>query len=237
MSKATEAIANVLRRTPAGRAMLDAGKAEEQRLEARKMARKDFEAAEAEITSLPELEEEVEKAAAAYEVAVRKAQERLAAARRAYQAAASGSGRRRRKAEVALRRTAPDAIAEEGPIVSRLQAALDHVRTHLSVELGRHREFLRDYENAGKPKADEAAARAARRIVQTADRALELLPAIEEALERVREVQLIVEPDVGALVGELLEDVLVETCTACDHEFGFAELAGPELAGPELVTA
>ena len=222
MTKAIEKISGWLRRTPLGREVLDAGRLEEERVLERVAQREKLDAADALEAELPAKETAVRKAEDALEAATERLGLQLVAARRSYRETIATIETYRGRALNLLRQTPPAAIAENGPIIGALTHALEHLRSHLSTEDEQLRERLRDHAAAGKPQADRQTAETATALLKRSDWAATCSTAVTEALEAVRELQLVPEPDVSALTATLLEDVLVDRCT-CGHQFHFAE--------------
>jgi len=192
--------------TSAGREALDAATAAEARLAERKAACAALEAASADEAVLPALGEAVEKAEARYLEGTERLLQELLAARVAYSASADSASRRRNKAEGTLRRSADPLVAERGPVVGALQGAIERVRPYLA-EADRARDILATEKTRPVLSTEREIFAALRTRVQLADRALEILPPLQECLEQVRALQLAVEVDV-ATVREILE----ETC-------------------------
>lgn len=230
MTKAITKLGEWLGRTPAGRDLLAADRAEGARLEERRALRARLDAAKARELDLPDLEAEVRDA----EAKLTEATERLGAqaqqARRAYREAAHTSSHQRTVAQNLLRRSAPHAVAEDGPLLATLQKGLEHVRSHMLLKPAEHSERLGDFARAGKPAKDrESYARIARELEFHAWSET-CAETITTAMERVREAQLDVEPDIPALVAELIDDTLVERCI-CGADFGWTDsFATPQLS-------
>ena len=222
-TKVIAAISGLLGRTPLGREVLAAGRAEEERLDERRAATKELtEAAEAE-ENLGALADSVEAAEAAYEAEIERLGTKLAAARRDYSASLDSIGRLRSRAFITLRNTAPEVVSDRGRALSALQAAREHVGAHISTTSDEQlREQIRDFERAGKPAADKAGVDRVRRLLEVADWSRTCAETVTEAQEQIHESALEVEPDAEALFAELLDHVLVSRCI-CGHEFHFAE--------------
>ena len=231
MTKMMQAISGLLGRTSLGRQVLDAGRVEEERIAERVAARAKLDASDALEGSLPALESDVIKSEDALEAATERLGLVVVSTRRTYREAIANIEQLRGRALNLLRRTPPDSIAENGPVIGVLTRATEHLRSHLSTEDALLRERVRDHAAAGKPRADRQTAETATALLQRSDWAATCSTAVVEALEAVREAQLEVEPDVPALLATLLDDVVVGRCT-CGHQFNFSEAfdVGPHLA-------
>ncbi|HSW29665.1 MAG TPA: hypothetical protein VLH75_09325 [Longimicrobiales bacterium] len=188
-----------------GREALEAADAAEARMEERRAARVALEAVAADEARLPALADKVREAEARYlETTERLARERHAA-QAAYSAVADSASRRRNTAEGTLRFTADEMIHECGPVVGAILHAIERVRPHLGgAEADRWRALLATEKKMPVRDSEQEAFAAARSRVAKADRAGEILPALEDALDAVRALQLVPEVDPGA-VREILE--------------------------------
>jgi hypothetical protein len=202
-STAFERLARGLSLTRHGREALDAATAEEARLEERRTARAALEAATADEAQLPALEERMRAAEAKYAEGTERLALELHAAQTAYAGAAQSTWHRRSRAENTLRFTADPLLRENGFVVAALVSAIGRVRPYLA-GADEARGLLATESRMPIKSTEQAAFAAARTRVRLADRASEILPALEDALEQVRALQLQVEVDPGA-VRELLE--------------------------------
>jgi len=188
--------------TKEGRVALEAAELADALLEERRAAHRDRSAAIEGELALPAL------AARAEETAKRLAEEteRLTRehlqARHAHSDLASRISTQKNKAEALLEHTAD-------PLVKRaswaLREAMQQVRRHVGLDLDRQRQLLATFKATPARSDEEALLRNLKTAVRLADRALEILPALEDALDAVEALKLEVAVD-PAEVRQILED-------------------------------
>lgn len=217
--KGLEEVRRLLGRTPKGRELLEEAVAVDARAGDRAVARSRWDAAEARKADLPTLQEAVQAAAKAYDEGLARLAGEVATARSELDQAVQSIDREQAAAETVLRPSADPLIREHGPLLSWLWDARLHVRRHIGINADQNRERLRDcVEPDFRPGAAAAKADLKERV-RLADWGEEALPAFDDAIEAVRNLQLEVDPDPNAAVAEIL-GTLPTTC-ACGQKFDF----------------
>jgi len=220
---AVETVVRWFEKSPQGKEFAKAGRAEEALAAERVAAREAWDRAEAEKVQLPALRAAVDAAQVAYDLEVGKRAAVLAAARRAYDEVASSIEHVQSRAANVLRSTAPEALRDRGALAQLLFEKRLHVLRHARpLDLHHAHEFVADHVRLGRPAAGREFFQTEQARVQLAGRAEEILPALDDALERLQDLQLIAAPDVPELLTDLLAELPERCCCGDSFEFHVA---------------
>lgn len=186
----------------------------------RGVVRAELDAVEAGQADLPRMLAAVEAKRAAFVEARDRMATELAGMEAEYRAQVDTLARRRLRAENDLRASCAPLVAERGPVVARLLAELDHVREHLGgVGLKDDLELVATAKRRGVDKAHEGFVEESRRRVALSQHAEEIVAALKDVLEEVRDLQLSNDPNLTGAVREVLA-ALPSRC-ACGRAFDF----------------
>jgi hypothetical protein len=188
---------DLLRKTPMAQQLESDARKAEQLHAARVRAFEQWQAAESGKAEIPKLRAALEAAEEKYRQAVTEHARAVAEARHAYNKLTGEIERTQSRAEIVLRQTADPAIVDSSNVFWTILQARQHVMSHSTVELEQMRERLRDAKKRGDEDAELA------RMVEQADAAEAMIPKFDAALDRLRDVQLEVAPDLAKLVSEL----------------------------------
>jgi len=159
----------------------------------------EWQEAEDRKAELPALRDALAAAELAYRKAVTTAGLKVDEARGALNRLSQEIDRVQRRSAIELRSTFPHE-REALEAYHALIAAKRHLHSHQTSEIARLREELRDQRESGvgfRPGLE--------RMIREHDEAAALLPAVEDGLKRLQEVELDLAPDLAAIVREVTE--------------------------------
>jgi hypothetical protein len=216
----TDLLPAALRRHPVGREILTAAEKERQVAEERRAARARLLQAEVDREGLSALADAVAKAETKYHAEMDRLAGKLHDARVAHDSLAASTARAYDRAESTLRRTAPAMVSESGDVVWSVIRAIEHLRARHFLRSGDDERLTR-WLAASTPETpareDTEPIERAKERIKEADRAAELVDALDFALAELRDCQLEAEVD-PATVREIIDDCPA-ACT-CGHPFG-----------------
>ncbi len=223
------AIRRRLRGTSVGRELAEQHAIAERLNEERKAARADYDGARAREPEIPALAKARDAAWAAWEKGKEELLSRLDDATRAFDHAVGSIDSVRNRAERTLRQGAPALIRDHGPVLEWLAENRLHVLRHVSLQPHQRKELLRDWKRKGVTPHDRDEFTKLEDAVALADKAESLVPVFERAAEKIRELQLEVEPDLPTELAKILGGLPVE-CPCRLHQFDYLHLLPNESA-------
>ena len=190
--------------------------------DARHDARAELDEVEAGQADLPGLHAEMESARTALTEKVRELEITFVAAQTAYTTEAGSLARRRMAAERTLRSTAHPVLADRGPLLEALRERVLHLKIHLDgVSIQDDHVLLRAAKNGGVTKGHRGQIKEAKSRVDLAQSAKEVLPAVEEVLDRLLDEQLKISTDPVKAARAIMAD-LPKRC-ACGEPLDLSE--------------